>query len=349
MNWMRLPFCLRPWTGFELDDTRSDWAHVRPCCWSLGHLGDANTTKWADVWNGRGFVEFRQRMLEGEIDGLCSPYCPKRMAPSSEWKLYLATLLRRPRRNRLLNIAEILRGATVLHSRPIYAKVSPSAACNLRCVMCYQSHETWLHLEQPAIEDLLEMIAGCEVLQVQGGEILASSQGLDFLARVLALPRPPTLGVITNGTFPITRGWDLLQQAPLRWVTVSLDAGRRETYERIRFGGDWDTVLRNIHRLCELMRERERRFKVYLSCTVMAANYREIPELLSIACQLGADVVINPLTPDPATAGLDALNEPALRTDLLRVLAETLEYAGQKRMYMARSTLRGMQRLIVAG
>lgn len=338
-----LPICLRPWTGFDLDDVPEHWGHVRPCCWSQQYFGDATKSDWSDIWNSNEARAFRQRMLAGDLQGLCPPHCPKLAATSPEKRRYLLGLIRRPNRNRLLNFMEILRKSTVLHSRPLYVKASPTVSCNLRCIMCYQAHEVSLNLSESTVTDLLELAKTAEFMQVQGGELFSSRRGLDFVARLAALPHAPPLGIITNGTFPIAAGWELLKRLSIRWITVSLDAANAETFQRIRVGGKWEEVLANVRRLIAYQQEGPSTFDIYLSFTVMSVNFREIPAFLNLAENLGVDATFNLLTPEPATAALNIGNNPTLNDEMQEILIKGLRYCEEHRLKMALDSLKALQ------
>lgn len=343
-----LPLCLRPWTSFEIDDGRDCWGRAQPCCWTPRHMSAGATGSFNEIWNGRAYVEFRKHMLEGDLEGYCPNDCPNLMSSSKDRSLYLRQMLRNPKPNHILNMLEILRGATVLHSKPVYVKVTPNLDCNLRCIMCYQSHGTKQGLPDQTVESILDILPQAQLLRVQGGEVFASDAGLGFLERVAALEQSPDVGIVTNGTFPNGRGWDVLDRLSLRWVIVSVDAASPQVYREIRIGGDWHAVIANVERLCAQRHAPSRGFEVYLSCTLMTLNYDQLRPLLELAHKLGADVVLNPLTPDSNTRHLDVIDQPRFHAAARASLVDAMAYASRAGMALAQRTTQGMLDLLDA-
>ena len=345
------PTCLHPWTSFELDDGGDHLGPVRPCCWFKHDVGDMTVETAQEIWNGSGYVNLRAQMLAGTLPEGCPAQCPILAQGSLERRVYIGQLGRRPTRNQLTNLIEIVRRRTVLRSMPINVKATPTLACNLNCVMCYQQHDARIVLSDRAMEELLGILANARLLRVQGGELFASNAGLRFLGRLANdYPNVP-IGLITNGTFPIAAGWNVFERLNLAWVIISLDASGAKTYRRIRMGGDWAQTWANVLRVCGLTQRHGdvrpgRRFPVYLSLTPMLNNYQELPTLLALARQAGADVVVNPLTESEATFHLDPFSHAELRPDLLDTLAIAQAYAASHRMPMARATIASFQALV---
>ncbi len=340
------PLCLRPWTSFELDDGKDCWGYVQPCCWSLRHVGNIETQSIEEIWNAPGYVNFRKHLLGGDYDHYCSPDCPNMISPTTDFRLYLASLLKNPIPNHLLNLFEIIRGATVLRSTPLHFKISPSLSCNLRCIMCFQDHDSGVCLSDQVIKDIFSLLDRIQLLRLQGGEIFSSKSGLNFLERLTAVKHQPKISIITNGTFPIHYGWELLNHLNMHQIIVSIDAANRNTYHKIRVGGDWDIVINNIKQLCALSKTHKRSFKVYLSYTLMRINYHELYSHLALARSLGTDVVINPFTPSHNTDYLDVMNKPEICNEVLSCLLDAMTYSSEKNMPMAQTSLRMMVSLM---
>lgn len=335
------PICLHPWTSLEIDDGSNYFGHVQPCCWAVRRVGDTKTHSISEIWNGPGYVDFREHMLSGDLDGYCPPTCPSLMPSSVEIRWYLAHLAKYPNKNHFLNLTEILQKATTLRSVPLYLKITPTLACNLRCIMCFQTHDTQTQLSEEALEDMFNIFPRAKVLRIQGGELFASPKGLHFIERLGELKRQPQIGLITNGTFPISKGWELLERLSLRWVVVSIDAATRNTYEQIRLKGDWENVVGNIEKLCTLGQIHKPKFKVHLSMTLMTVNYKELKEFVVFASELGADVVINFLTSaPPPNKKLAILKHPEIHRDVRACLQDALSYAEGVNMSMAQNSLR---------
>ena len=214
--------------------------------------------------------------------------------------------------------------------------------------MCYQQHDARIRLPEGALDELFSILAQARVLRVQGGELFASSAGLRFLSR-LADERPDVpIGLITNGTFPLAAGWGVFERLNLCWVIISLDAAGPDTYHQIRLGAEWAKTWANVLKVCRSAARRNRHFPVYLSFTPMLTNFRELPDLLRLAHQAGADVVVNPLTESEATRHLDPFSHVELRPELLATLATAQDLARRQRMPMARATVASFVELVAS-
>ena len=71
------------------------------------------------------------------------------------------------------------------------------------------------------------------------------------------------------------------------WLVVSIDAATKETYEKIRIGGDWDALLRNLDFMAQKYSEGHIR-NFHLSMTVMKTNHREMGSFAEMGRWLGA-------------------------------------------------------------
>jgi pyruvate-formate lyase-activating enzyme len=332
------PRCVKPWASFEMDDA-TELGPVRPCCWSFQYIGDLRHSTLAEIWNGNGAQTFRHAMLTGQVADYCPDCCPIWQEPVEEKTAYWKRVELGQRQNALLNREEILAGRTILESRPVTLKITPSLACNLDCVMCYQVHSPKIRLSQDTLAGIERWLPVVDIIHLQGGEVFVANEGLRLLKRTLDFPHL-LVGVITNGNFPRETAWDLLKKVRFEWLIVSLDAATAETYRQIRIRGDWDRVIDNLHRLCAIRRQRGNDFKLYIDMTVMRTNYNEIPLFVELASLLKLDAAFHMLTPEARTAHMDPFNSTSIRDTLVDLLRCGLELAKNSQLPMATHTLK---------
>lgn len=139
---------------------------------------------------------------------------------------------------------------------PPYVLIEPTSICNLRCVMCFQVDTTFTEkqymgrmpwdLFTKAVDEVAEN--GCQAVTLASrGEPTLHPQ----LGEMLAYIRDKgilDLKVNTNATRltePLTRQ---IIEAGVSELVFSVDAGTKETYERIRVKGRFDRVVENIRR-----------------------------------------------------------------------------------------------------
>lgn len=95
------------------------------------------------------------------------------------------------------------------------------------------------------------------------------------------------LDLTTNGTRLTAER--VAQIAPVaRDVKVSFDGARAETFERLRLGASFAAVCANVRALVEGLRAVRPTATVTLQMTLMRSNFRELPDLVRLANDLGA-------------------------------------------------------------
>ncbi|MFX1514428.1 MAG: radical SAM protein [Promethearchaeota archaeon] len=333
------PICLKPWTSFEIDDA-IDLKNVRPCCWSIRVVGDLDSQSIGDIWNGEGFREFRERLKQGDLTGICDSNCPNLTNASFLKRTYLREIFRKPTLNKLTNFLEIIFRKNTLNSSPLHFKVTPSLACNLDCIMCYQNNDGSIKLPDFFYTDLSSYLKSASTIHVQGGEIFASSAGIKFLKNLDRNQFPNLkIGIITNGTFPHSESWSILKSLRLDWIIVSVDAANKETFEFIRRKAAWEEILSNIEQLVEIRNQTKKSFQIYIDMTVILQNFMEIPEFIELAFHLGVFATFHCFTSLDIDLRFDVLSSLANSEILIKKINEGLRLAKKYRMAMATTTL----------
>ena len=70
---------------------------------------------------------------------------------------------------------------------------------------------------------------------------------------------------------------------------VSIDGATKETYEKLRLGGKWDSINRNLECIAEL--KEQHNFKFELHMVVQKDNWQEIPAMTELGKRLGTDEI----------------------------------------------------------
>jgi radical SAM protein with 4Fe4S-binding SPASM domain len=187
---------------------------------------------------------------------------------------------------------------TRLAIRPLKIEMDITNQCNIRCVMCSfsdpiigsrkrkdVSKETFLRWAD-------EMFSwATQVGLLFGAEPTLNPNLLSFV-RIAKEFRVPNVYFSTNAMklTPALTG-DLIE-AGLDEINVSLDAGKKMTFERIRRGAKWDTVVGNLKSLRDQKVTRGlSRPRLHLSFVMMRSNVQELPQFIELAGELGAEVV----------------------------------------------------------
>jgi len=133
---------------------------------------------------------------------------------------------------------------------------------------------------------LLDGVPTLVKVKLQGvGEPFLSPHFFDLVEE--ATRRDIAPHTITNGTTLSERVVERIYASGLVEVAVSLDTPRKESFERIRAGADFDRVLAGVRRLCG--HGLRRRLLVSVWATIWRDTVAETPELVRLAADLGVD------------------------------------------------------------
>jgi MoaA/NifB/PqqE/SkfB family radical SAM enzyme len=140
------------------------------------------------------------------------------------------------------------------------------------------------------------------------------------------------LEIISNGTLMKERKilHELVERAGT--FTFSIDGARRETYNRIRIGADFDDVMGNIRRFnrLRLAMPRGERPRLTFNFVLMKSTIAEFPAFIDLAARFRADVVscFHLLDYVPGSEGESLADERAFANHCLRLALERAEKHG---------------------
>jgi MoaA/NifB/PqqE/SkfB family radical SAM enzyme len=75
----------------------------------------------------------------------------------------------------------------------------------------------------------------------------------------------------------------------LQELGISIDGASKETYEKLRLGGNWDKIRKNLDCIAEL--KEKHNFRFILHFVVQKDNYHEMENIIDLGEQYGADRV----------------------------------------------------------
>jgi radical SAM protein with 4Fe4S-binding SPASM domain len=170
--------------------------------------------------------------------------------------------------------------------------------CNLRCRMCYFSDPRVFRRARHAIT-VEEFARLAEQLFPLSNEV-ALSFGTEPLlhprfGELLAVAKAyevPSVWITTNGLLLNGEVIDKVIALGLDTICVSIDAATKETYERIRVGGNFERLLANIRALQGAKQHRgSDRPRLMLNVVLMRSNIEELPDVFRLAHELQAVAV----------------------------------------------------------
>lgn len=196
--------------------------------------------------------------------------------------------------NEILNFKELITQKTILESYPQKVYVELTRNCNLNCIMCSKKKTKYNNsLDMPFF--LFKRIANSLFPYVYRVELRGcgeSTQLKNFLKYVqYAKKFPCQLSISTNLAYVNDEILKSLAKNDFK-IGISFDGATKETFEYIRKGGDYDTVLANIRKLgYYLEKYKKSKENINLCVTVQKKNLEEIPAIITLAAKLNIKYV----------------------------------------------------------
>ena len=242
---------------------------------SCGNVGAANPT---EVWNSP-LAKIIRLSIRNNSYTFCSRNLCAKLSEEKEQK----TLLKRR------EIRE--------NDSPFNINIANDYVCNLHCPSCrkgiYAKNDENAELE---IETCTNAILAAGWLD-RAGKLLVGGGGETFLSknykRVLydGEVKRNSVIIMTNGTLFTPDEWKHLEgKYEQIGFMVSVDAATKETYEKVRCGGNFERLMKNMDFL-SMLRKEKKVDDVKVILIVQRANYREIPDFIRWAKEKGFDAV----------------------------------------------------------
>jgi MoaA/NifB/PqqE/SkfB family radical SAM enzyme len=177
---------------------------------------------------------------------------------------------------------------------PPHLQLEITSACNLRCVMCLVRYRPPVNklagaMAPELFHRLIDEVPGLNRLTLQGlGEPLLSPY---LMTMVHAAVRGGiTVGFNTNATLLNRRRADELVASRVDWLHVSLDGAAASTYEAVRDGATFDTVVSNLAGLVAAKRAAGSATPwIRVVFVAMRDNVAELPDVVRLLGRIGVD------------------------------------------------------------
>ena len=206
----------------------------------------------------------------------------------------------------LMRPERVTSGPRVLH-------LETTTRCNLTCIICPRTSA----LKHPANQDGdrshgdLSLVQFCQLLSECGRVRRFRFHGLgepllnpDLVAMVSeAKRRGVETEFTTNATLLSPEIGKELIRAGLSCLTISLDGATASTYETIRVGARFNSVIDNVRQLTETKRQMGSRHPILsVNMVVTRQNLSELPGILKLSREIGAvEFRASPLEPTEDT------------------------------------------------
>ena len=281
-------------TLFELHESGSAYL----CCpsWLPRSVGNLNTEDARAIWNSSRAQEIRRSILDGDFK-----YCSREQCPVIASNK-LPTRAQARKNPELRDIID--KHKLTVEGRPKVINLSNDRSCNLSCPSCRTQRINFTGGRGYALRKKLQDRLAAAFFSEPSDEsftVNVTGSGDPFASRVfreflLELDREkfPNMQIAlqTNGTLFNEKNWKRLNKihGSISTVLVSFDAASEATYKITRRGGNWQHLQSNVKFLSTL-RAQGHIEHLRLDYVVQRANYREMPDFVKLAKQLGVDQV----------------------------------------------------------
>ncbi|MDA8232962.1 MAG: SPASM domain-containing protein [Magnetospirillum sp.] len=198
------------------------------------------------------------------------------------------------------------------HKFPPQLVIENTSGCNQKCIHC--SHKEMIRpkkrMERALWDKIVEEVGteapDTEIWPTFYGEALSLAGELwdriDYAAEVGCR----NLVLNSNGSLLLRQNHiDRILRSPLKRFILSLDGLTKETYEKIRYLGKWETTYHGVE---ELLREKEKRGQLYplIICqfSLMKENEHEVEPFREYWKARGAEVKVRPKLEWTATGSI---------------------------------------------
>jgi MoaA/NifB/PqqE/SkfB family radical SAM enzyme len=282
--------CRLPFEYAELTSS----GDISACCYLPKNLGNVNRRPFCKVWNSYFSRKLRASLLDGSFR-----YCDKNLCRSMQ--SFGANLVRVDRLEDA-RLKEIVNGMKLdLEDNLKTLSLGNDFSCNLACPSCRtgmrkmgkdEIKEQWDRYS----EIMATVGPQLELVHIAGDGDPFSSQFYDRVIRKTEWDRFPKLkiGFQTNGIALTKKKWNGLPENVRRriaYIGISIDGATAPTYEKLRLGGKFDNLMKNIAFLAALPEKKAYGFLLNLNMIVQAENYREIAALVELGKSYGVDNV----------------------------------------------------------
>jgi len=280
-------FCSYPFTKA----TFSPSGNVFFCCpaWLDLPIGNIFKESFEDIWNSRTAQKIRRSILDENFK-YCNPVnCPR---------IVSGAVKREPQWGKYDHFMETRN--VVLETGPWKVSLNYDNSCNLYCKSCRNNVIVLPKEKQAELirfqDSMLTSVFFKHIKEITitgAGEALSSPVYMDLLSKINSREHPGLKMILrTNGLLLTPGNWKRLENIhyAVNAISISIDAACEDTYRRLRRGGDFNRLLKNLEFLKELKKEKP--FKLWLHFVVQKANYREMSDFLRLAKKYNADRVL---------------------------------------------------------
>lgn len=187
----------------------------------------------------------------------------------------------------------------VLNYLPREISLSCDETCNLTCLSCRNEHrildkEKSDLLYRKLMEIVRPMLTECKHLSALGSGDIFASRALSKFYKTLNAQEFPDLKllIITNAQLLTPKKWEEFSnlQGMQIDLVISVDAAKKETYEKLRRGSKWDILCNNMNFISTL-RKQNILNRLSLNFLIQKENYNQINDFIDLGRKWNVDII----------------------------------------------------------
>jgi MoaA/NifB/PqqE/SkfB family radical SAM enzyme len=262
---------------------------VNICCpqWNPAEIGNVFQESIEEIWSGKRAQLIRDSITNGDYSYCNHDTCPK----IQDWKVGGLTP------NTPQNLDKIL---NKVNRTPNHVHLVLDHSCNLACPSCRVSKITQLEDKEQQIglnaarrvfkSMFSEPHNERKVIGMDGsGEIFSSNvykilfETEDIFTKTYQWPNLK-FALSTNGTMmteKIQKKYNYLFEH-LDRIEISIDAGNEESYTKVRVGGHWDLLWKNLDYFYSTIKDNKEVVWIW-NIIIQRDNFESIPEFINLS------------------------------------------------------------------
>ncbi len=171
--------------------------------------------------------------------------------------------------------------------------IDTTNTCNLRCSFCTRYNNKVTHMTSSEFAVILSKIHPyTRSLQLSCAWEYSIAKNAVEIVKNLAKYEIPCTTIYTNGNVLPDSLVEALIYAKLNNFVVSIGEVKKETYEKIRKGGNFERVLANIRKLDTFKKEQASNYpRLCVNLTLIHSNIYELIDFIELAHDLGIEEI----------------------------------------------------------
>jgi radical SAM protein with 4Fe4S-binding SPASM domain len=171
--------------------------------------------------------------------------------------------------------------------------IDTTNGCNLKCKFCTRTNNKNVRMSVSDFDLILKKLyQRIRSLQLSCAWEYSISNHAPEIVRTLGHYSIPKTTIYSNGNILSSELAAAVIDAKINDYVVSIGESRKETYERLRRGGNFDKVIDNIKELVRLKNLHDSSLpNICANLTLVNSNIDELPDFIDLAHKIGIDEV----------------------------------------------------------